>query len=465
MTVVIVGADRVGTRLAKTLIAENMNVIMFEQDMEKANLASNSLDCMVINKDGLDPENLREAGVSKADYFISLTGSDERNMIACGLVNREFNTPNKIASVHNITFTHTSLLEKSFLGIDYIVNPELEAAKEIISKIEHGATGEIMLFENTSLQIRTLPVPEDSIFAGKLVKDLHKVLEARVLVALIYQDGQYTIPKGDTQIQEGDLLYLMGTEEALSKVLSQGGIERINLNKMIIVGGNDISAYVCQHFYDKGEISVHKRHFWNIFQKPLGKTNIAIIDRDYKRCKELAARFPEALILNEDISDDNVLEDEGLTDGDLIMAATENQELNIVSAVYAKSLGVKKALALVKKTSYLNVATNLGIDVPISLNYSTLQGILRFMRRRGLKNSYSIPESDIEVIQLQIPETSMAAGLLVKEIKFPPQTLILSVRSEDKDILPNGNYEFKKGDNIILLVKKDNIDRVQTIFK
>ncbi|MBO7517320.1 MAG: NAD-binding protein, partial [Spirochaetia bacterium] len=302
-------------------------------------------------------------------------------------------------------------------------------------------------------------------FAGKVVKDLHKVLEARVLVALIYQDGQYTIPKGDTQIQEGDLLYLMGTEEALSKVLSQGGIERINLNKMIIVGGNDISAYVCQHFYDKGEISVHKRHFWNIFQKPLGKKNIAIIDRDYKRCKELAARFPEALILNEDISDENVLEDEGLTDGDLIMAATENQELNIVSAVYAKSLGVKKALALVKKTSYLNVATNLGIDVPISLNYSTLQGILRFMRRRGLKNSYSIPESDIEVIQLQIPETSMAAGLLVKEIKFPPQTLILSVRSDDKDILPNGNYEFKKGDNIILLVKKDNIDRVQTIFK
>ena len=128
-------------------------------------------------------------------------------------------------------------------------------------------------------------------------------------------------------------------------------------------------------------------------------------------------------------------------------------------------MGVKKALALVKKTSYLNVATNLGIDVPISLNYSTLQGILRFMRRRGLKNSYSIPESDIEVIQLQIPETSMAAGLLVKEIKFPPQTLILSVRSGSQDILPSGNYEFKKGDNIILLVKKDNIDRVQNIFK
>jgi Trk K+ transport system NAD-binding subunit len=54
---------------------------------------------------------------------------------------------------------------------------------------------------------------------------------------------------------------------------------------------------------------------------------------------------------------------------------------------------------------------------------------------------------------------------LVKEIKFPPQTLILSVRSGEQDILPNGNYEFKKGDNIILLVKKDNIDRVQNIFK
>lgn len=464
MTVIIVGADRVGSRLARTLIEENMNVIIFEQDPEKASTASNTLDCMVINKDGLNPDNLRDAGISKADYFISLTGSDERNMIACGLVNREFNTPNKIARVHNINFSHTSLLEKSFLGIDYIVNPELEAAKAIISKIEHGATGDIMLFENTKFQIRSLHVDEDSVFNGKLVKDLHNVMTERVLVALIHQEGNYIIPKGDTMIQEGDLLYLMGSEDALSAILARAGKERIDLNKMIIVGGNDISTFVCQHFYDKGEISNVKKSLWSFIKKPLVKRNIAIIDRDYKVCKQLARMFPGALVLNEDISDENVLEDEGLTDGDLIMAATENQELNIVSAVYAKSLGVKKALALVNKASYINIASNLGIDVPVSINYSTLQGILGFIRRKNIKSSYSIPESDIEVIQIQVPETSMAAGIMVKDMTFPPQTLLLAVRSGNEDILPSGSYEIKKGDNIILLVKKDNIERIQKIF-
>jgi len=464
MTVIIVGADRVGSRLARILIEENMNVIIFEQDPEKASTASNTLDCMVINKDGLNPDNLRDAGISKADYFISLTGSDERNMIACGLVDREFNTPNKIARVHNINFSHASLLEKSFLGIDYIVNPELEAAKAIISKIEHGATSDIMLFENTKFQIRSLHVDDECVFNGKLVKDLHTVLAERVLVALIHQEGNYIIPKGDTTIQEGDLLYLMGSEEALSAVLAQAGKQRVDLNKMIIVGGNDISTFVCRHFYEKGKISTAKKSFWGMIKKRLVRHNIAIIDRDYAVCKQLASMFPNALVLNEDISDENVLEEEGLTDGDIIIAATENQELNIVSAVYAKSLGVKKSLALVNKASYLNIASNLGIDVPVSINYSTLQGILGFIRRKNIKSSYSIPESNIEVIQIQVSETSMAAGIIVKNITLPPQTLLLAVRSGNEDILPGGSYEIKKGDNIILLVKKDNIEKIQKIF-
>lgn len=464
MTVVIVGADRVGTRLAKILIEEKMDVIIFEIDADKAAAAVNSLDCLVLNKDGTNPDNLREANIDKADYFICLTGSDERNMIACGLVNREFDVPHKIARVHNINFSHTSLLEKSFLGIDYIVNPELEAAKAIISKIEHGATGEIMLFENSTFQIRSLYVTQDSIFAGKYVRDIHKLVPMKILLALIMKEEGYIIPKGDTLIEEGDLLYMMGTEENLSELLAKEGKARIEMNKMIIVGGNDISTYVCDYFYKKGQINRSTNNFWNRWAGSRVKKNICIIDRDYNTCRELAARFPEALILNEDISDENVLEDEDLTDGDLIMAATNNQELNIVTAVYAKSLGIKKSLALVNKTSYIHIAASLGIDVPVSISHSTLQGILSFIRKKNVKNSYTIPESDIEAIQIQIPETSMAAGMKLKDITFPPQTLLLAVRSGDEDILPGGNYEIQKGDNIILLVKKDNIDKVQNIL-
>lgn len=464
MTVVIVGADRVGTRLAKILIEEKMDVIIFEQDPEKAAAASGALDCLVLNKDGMNPDHLREANIDKADYFICLTGSDERNMIACGLVNREFDIPNKIARVHNINFTHTSILEKSFLGIDYIVNPELEAAKAIISKIEHGATGDIMLFENSIFQIRSLYVSKESIFAGKQVKDIRSLVPMKILLALIMKEDGYVVPKGDTLIEEGDLLYIMGTEENLSVLLAKEGKTRVELNKMIIVGGNAISTFICDYFYKKGKINRNKNNFWNMWAGSQVRKNIAIIDRDYDLCKELAARFPEALILNEDISDENVLEDEGLTDGDLIVAATNNQELNIVTAVYAKSLGIKKSLALVNKTSYLHIASSLGIDVPVSLNYSTLQGILSFIRRKNIKNSYTIPESDIEVVQIQVSETSMVAGMKIMDISLPSQTLLLAVRSGTEDILPGGNYEIKKDDNIILLVKKDNIEKIQSIF-
>ncbi|MCQ2604766.1 MAG: NAD-binding protein [Spirochaetia bacterium] len=466
MTIAILGADKVAIRLAKTLIEENYDVIIFEKDQEKAAAASNALDCMVVNKDGLDIDNLRSAGVDKAEYFISLTGSDERNLIICGLVDREFHIKNTIAQVRKINFSHKTLLDQSFLGIDYIVNPELEAAKAIIDKVEHGATGDIILFENTTFQIRNLQITAECIFAGRQLKELKNVVNEPILLALIMRDGKYIIPRGDTVINPGDTCYILGTEEALSIVMNMMGKTKINLNKLVIVGGNDISSYVCEHFYNKGisHKNRNKKFFWNFLSKKIIQQNITIIDRDYSVCKVLAEKFPDALILNEDISDDNVLEDEGLTDSDLIIASTANQELNMVTAVYAKSLGIKKSLALVNKDSYLRVASNLGIDVPVSINSSTLQGILGFMRRSTIKSSHSIPESDIEVIQLQVTETSMSAGMYIKDLNFPPETLLLAVRSRDKDILPNGNYQIKKLDNIILLVKKDNIEKVQNMF-
>lgn len=465
MTVVIVGGDRVGTRLARTLIEEKADVIIFEKDTEKANEAANSLDCMVINKDGTNLEDLKSAGISKAEYFISLTGSDERNMIACGLVNREFNIPNKIARVHNINFSHTSLLEKSFLGIDYIVNPELEAAKAIISKIEHGATGDIILFKESIFQIRNLTVTKGNIFENKFVKDMHLIIRYRILIALIMREEEYIIPKGDTQIKEGDILYLMGTEETLSSIMEKSGKPKIELKKVVIVGGKDIGSYVCEHFYNNSEpAKCGKNKFMDLFSKIIHKKNITIVDRDYAICKTLAAKFPEALILNADISDEYVFEDEGLVNNDIIITTTNNQELNIVTSVYAKSLGIKKSLALVNKTSYLRVASNLGIDVPVSINYSMIQGILNFIKRKTIQTSYMIPESDIEAIQLQVSASSRSINMKIKNLNLPAHSLLLAVKTGGKEIIPNGDYEIKENDNIILLVRKNYIEKIQKMF-
>ena len=467
MLIVIVGADRVGTRLAKKLIEHNYDIIIIEKNIEKANTASNNLDCLVINGDGTNLEDLRKAGISKAEYFIALTGSDERNMIACGLVSREFNIPNKIARVKNIYFLNADFIENSFLGIDYIVNPSMEAAGYIISGIEHGAVSDIMVFHNTKLQMRSMALPDGAILANKKLSELSGIISEKFLVAIIMRNNRYIIPKGDTVIQEKDNLYIVGMPESLDSVFSKIGKKKIELNKIVIIGGSDIAQMVLEYFFSGKETHVN-----NMFQKfavTLKKVvgiikNITIIDKDYEVCKQLSAKYPQISVINADIADEGIFEEEELTDSDLIITCTYNQELNIVTAVFAKSLGIKRSIALVGKTSYIGVSLNLGIDIPISLNNSMVQGILRFIRKEKIKSYYSIPNSDIEIIQLTAAPESKFIGKTMREINLPSDSLIISVKRGDEEILPDGNYSVQAGDTVIMIARRESIEKIEHLF-
>lgn len=486
MLIVIIGADRIGKRLAKKLIDENHNVIMIEKDIEKVNSAANSLDCLVINGDGTNLDDLRKAGATKADYFISVTGSDERNMIACGLVSKELNITHKIARVNSGYFSTASFLDNAFLGIDYIVNPYMEAAKNIIAGVEHGAIGDIMFFHNTQLQMRNLPVAYDSIFENKKISELSSLTSEKFLVAVITRGNHYIIPKGDTVIREMDNLYLVGNDKELDSIFAKEGKTKIDLKKIVIIGGSEIGQFVLEHLKGKSsqgndvsltdeensssaERSRFKSATINKFTAILKKfkkksRDVTIIDRDYEICKQISAKYHDISVINADISDEGVFEEEGLLNSDLIITCTKNQELNIVTAVYAKSLGIKRSIALVGKTSYIPVALNLGIDVPISLNYSVVQGILKFIRKDKVETFHTISTSNIEVMQLSVTSESVLKGKAIKEIKFPHHSLIISVKRGDEDILPNGNFIIEENDTAIMIVRKESLEKVENMF-
>ncbi len=466
MLIGIVGADRVGTQLAKKLIEQNQDVIVLERSSDKASAAANSLDGLVVQGDGTNLDDLKKAGIDKVDYFISVTGSDERNMIACGLAAREFNIPHKIARVQNINFSNKNLLEKSFLGIDYIVNPSMEAGQNIISSIEHGAISDIMLFENTSFQMRNLSISSGSVFENKKISEIPALFDEKFLIAVIMRNNQYIIPSGDTLIRETDNLYLVGTEATLDNIFSKAGKVRIDFNKIVVIGGSDIGQFVIKHFLEEeaDDNNVFSK-FTGLFSKILKKKkNISVVERDYEVCKTLSEKFPDLNVIQADISDEGVFEEEGLINADLIISTTYNQELNIVSSVYAKSLGIKRSVSLVNKTSYLNVASNLGIDVPISLNNSMIVGILKFIKRDKIQSFHSISSSNIEVIQLKAAPESRIAGKKISEIKFPHHSLVLSVKNGDRDILPDGNHVILGNDTVIMIARKESIEKIETMF-
>ena len=197
---------------------------------------------------------------------------------------------------------------------------------------------------------------------------------------------------------------------------------------------------------------------------PRAARRLVIIEKDYETCKELAEKFPEALVINDDISNEGVLEDGDLMKYDLLIAATKNQELNLVTSLYAKTLGIGRAIALVNKNNYLKIASNLEIDTTISLNNTMVNTVLKFVRRGNIKNVHAISGGKLEIIEVSCDEGCTFVGKKIKDLKLPHDTLIIFISNGRDNIIPHGDYAIQYGDHIILITRKESIKKLDKMF-
>ncbi|HPB82943.1 MAG TPA: Trk system potassium transporter TrkA [Spirochaetota bacterium] len=445
MHIVIVGAGSIGLHIASQLITENKDVVLIEKNPERAKYVSNHLDCMVINDDGTNLEILKQAGIEKADFFISVTDSDEVNMISCGLVSSEFDVSCKIARVRNLDYSNTKILDRSFLDIDFIVNPEVEAARVTGATVTSGATSDIMIFEKTDIQVRNFFVEANSLFMDKTLKDIRMELKEDFLISAIVRKSSVIIPSGITYVRENDTLYLVANQKNLERVFMKLGKPVIQIKSVVIVGGGTIGKLVARDILAAGY-------------------SVKIIEKDYELCKELSAQFEKSLVINADISDEGIFEEERLFENDLIIAATENQELNILSAIYAKSLGVKRAIAIVSKSSYLTIASELGIDSTISPKSSAADTILKYVRGSNIESIHSIFEGKAEVIEFTVGGDAPIINRPLKDIEMPDSSLIISVTRNHQSHIPGGDFVILSGDSVLIITKKKSIPKIEMMF-
>ncbi len=446
MNIVIVGAGEVGTHIASQLVAEQKDVVIIEKDPECAAKASNMLDCLVITGEGSNVDILKQAGAENADIFIAATSVDEVNIISCFVAGSAFNTPVKIARVRNVDYMRGGLLKNSSIGIDYLVNPEIEAAFDIVQTVLHGASSGIFAFQGTNAQLRDFLVKDDSIFNGVLVKDIRSIIDQNFIIAGVLRNEMLHIPKGDFQILTGDHIYIVALGKSFNKILTRAGMTVDKLKRIVLVGGGLIGKHIAGMLIEDGK-------------------DVRIIEKDYERCKELSALYPEATVINGNISDQDVFEEENIAYTDAIITTTQSEELNILAGVYAKSKGVKRAVALIDKLNYTTLATNLGIDSCISAKLSSVDAILKFIRKGNIKNVYTIFEGQAEAIEFIVGSSNKnIIGKKIMDLKFPSGCLIIAVQRHRKTIIPTGSLVIEEGDSIITFAAHDEISRLEELF-
>ena len=459
--VVIAGAGTTGFQVARHLIADHKDVVLIERDPETAKYAVNHLDCMVINDSGNRLPALREAGINNADFFISVTDSDELNIVACGLVASEFRVPCKIARVRNPEYANANVSGHSLMEVDYFVNPEIEAAQAIIKSVEQGATSDVMTFENTDLQMRNFLVDDRTLFAHQSIAAIKEALDAEFLVAGISRGEDFFVPRGDTVVESGDELYLVAAEDTLEDVFVIAGRPRVTLKRVILVGGGRVGSFVAGALTDRGN-GHRARRLLDYLRRDQKK--LKIVDSNYDNCKRLAEEFPDAVVINSDVSEEGFFEEEALAGNDLIITTTDNPELNILVAIYAKTLGIKRSIALVNKFNYLTVASRLGADVIISPKYSVVNTILKVIRRGRVKSVHSIFGGMAEVIESTLDGSRGFVGRQIRDLKMPENTLVVAVTRNGSHVVPRGDYILHDGDKLTMVAKTESIARMEEMF-
>jgi trk system potassium uptake protein len=466
--IVILGAGRIGYQLARQLIDEGKNVALIESDKDVARDVLARLDCLVVNDNGTSLDALRKAGIQKAEAFVCVTDFDEVNMIACGLVSSEFEKPVTIARVKNVDYSRTKLLTHPFMGIDYIINPEIEAARAILRAVENGARSDVMLFDNKTFQIRDLVVKEGSQFLDRPLQDIRQDMGFEFLVAVVLRDDFYFIPTGTTRFQEHDKVYILSTKKNLDRIFYRENRDHRDFEKIVLVGGGTVGTYVADGLVAdiKEEATLLDRVKTALIPKAVRKKgrNLQIIDRDYDRCKTLAERYPDALVTCEDVTDEGVLEQVKLRNNDLIITTTSSQELNVMTAVYAKTLGVGGAISLVTRRNYRHIAQRLNLDVTISRNSTMVNSILKIIRHGNIKNVHAISEGTLEVIEFSLDKASTVTGKALRDIKLPKNTLVLFLTRGEETLFARGDIVLDRNDHMVILTERDSIAQIEKMI-
>jgi len=479
MHIVIVGAGYTGTQLAKYLINERHDVSIIEAGEDRARSVSNRLDCMVIHDRGNNIKALQDAGISAANALVCVTGSDEINMVICGLASSLYTGDGKlikIARVRNDDYIHLSNNNgKQVLDIDYFIHPGIEVARSIIKAIEHGVIGDVLSFSDTPYELGAIVISEGSAMDGLSLVDYSKLIKHESLVTLVERGDDVMLPSGSTVLKNGDHVHILADSKNLPEIYRLAGDNQKPINKIGIAGGGKMGSLIAEGLLDINSIVNHdsknknhskKRILLPAFSRLFKHKNrrVIIIEQDSALCRELAVRFPAALILNEDISDESFVNEEELDNLDCLITATVNEELNIITSVFMKSRGIPRTIALVTGSGHAAMARHLGVDVVIPIQLVVVDSIFSKLMGSGIKEVRSLGDGNVELIEVEIGSYAPVIDKPISTFKLSAGGLVLLVSREGESFIPKGNYVFKEGDRIVLIAMFGSQAEIEKYF-
>jgi trk system potassium uptake protein TrkA len=451
MKIIILGAGQVGTSVANTLASEPNDITVVDLNSDSLREMQDHLDLRTVVGHAAHPSVLRRAGAEDADMVLAVTNSDETNMIACQVAYTLFHTPTKIARVRSQEYLAASgLFAQDALPVDVIISPEQLVVEYIERLIRTPGALQVMDFAEGRVRLVGVKSTIDGPLPGHALFELPKVLpgiEARV--AAVYRRGRGIIPEGNTVIEPDDEVFFVSSARDSQKLMSELSRRDGPSKRIIIAGGGNIGLRLA------GKL---EREF-----------NIKVIEFSQRRAEAMSRELNKAIVLRGDAADEGLLREENIDNTDVFCAVTNDEQVNILSAMLAKRMGARKVMALINRGAYVDLVQSSVIDIAISPQQATIGSLLAHVRRGDVAAVHSLRRGAAEAIEAVAHgdgRTSKVVGRRVDEIKLPRGATIDALVRGEQVVMAHHDTRIEADDHVILFLSdKSRVAEVEKLFQ
>ena len=448
MKIILVGGGKVGSALCRSLVAENHDVVLIEQDEAVLNHLTKRYDIIGILGNGANFKVLEQANIESCDIFISMTEHDEVNMVSAVLA-KKMGAKETVVRVRNPEYSNPYFKEKNILGFSLIVNPELLAARAIANIIDFPNALSVERFAGGLVSLMEFIVRKDSNICQMSMADFRKRF-GNVIICAIERDHKLMIPSGNMILEDKDRIFVTG--DRIDMMLFHNYLKSRVVKSLLIVGAGKIAYYLLKILKDS-------------------RIETKVIEVNSERATFFSENFPKLYIVQGDGTTKDVLLEESAQHYDAVATLTGVDEENIITSMFLDSIGVQKNITKVNRTSLLEIINTPDFSSIITPKTIAVDTIMHFIHGRAnaqysdLQAIHHLANGQVETIQLLIKEENKMTGKPLSNLKFKKDILIAAIIRNGKTIFPTGEDTLEVGDKLVVITLLSNITKIYDLLE
>ncbi len=445
MKIILAGVGEMGSHLAEMLSGNGHDITVIDLDPKLLSEVNSLADIIAIEGDSTEFSVLRKAGTRKCDLFIAVH-PDENTNIVTAMMAKQLGAKKVISRIDNSEYLEPNNKEMFIeMGIDYMFYPEKIAAQEVVNLLGHTSTTEYVDFSNGKLSLVVFKLEPTSTLIGRELASFAAETNALSYRAVaINRRGETIIPRGDQSFQEGDMVYVITRHDAVDEVMAFSGQSNIEIRDLMILGGSRIGQHIARGLQDV--------------------IDVKLIDYNAEKAYRLAEQLERTLIINADGRNTETMLEEGISNMDAFVAVTGRSETNILAAMLAKRMGVKKVIAEVENLNYIKLAESIGIDTIINKKLVTASNIFRFTMSVDVQTIKCLTGCDAEVLEFIVKPNSPATHDIIRDLGLPRGAIIGGVVRGDKVFIALGDTQINAYDRVVVFVMPDAVEKIGLFF-